>query len=248
LNKEQGTRNKEHYTSLVEGKLKRRIGGIQNRYSYNYVMNNPSVKKYFLPFLDRQIGSSDVVLDYGCGAGVLLQIISSFCKEVHGFDVVPAFIDVAKESLNKECIKNAFAYNYDEFSTEFQENCFDTVIINDVLHHMENPLDAIQNAFKFLKPEGKLIIIEPNILSPAMLISQVFDPNEHKWLKMGYFEYYRKICEKKFEIIEKGFFPVVYGQSSKLVLAITVEMWERFPFGLLRWGNPRLYLVCKVNK
>jgi hypothetical protein len=35
-----------------------------------------------------------------------------------------------------------------------------------------------------------------------VFILQACDPNEQKWLKMGYFEYYRKICGKKFEIID----------------------------------------------
>jgi len=121
------------------------------------------------------------------------------------------------------------------------------VFINEVLQHMENPQEAIYNAFKLLKPEGKLIIIEPNRLNPVLFIYQALDPNERKWLKMGYFRYYEKICEYKFKMIKKDWFPLVYGPSSKLVLTIA-EICDKFPFKLLRWGNPKLCLVFKVNK
>lgn len=240
-------RQDSFYSSLVEGKIKRGIAGIQSRFNYDYVMNNPSVKKYLLPFLDRQINCSNMVLDYGCGSGILLPFISTRCKEVHGFDVVPAFVELAKDLLKTKDVKNAFAYNDKDFRNKFQENSFDTIIINDVLHHMENPLDAISDAYRLLKPDGKLIIMEPNRYNLAVFIFQACDPNERKLLKMGHFGYYTKLCEKKFKIIEKDWFPLVYGTSSKLV-RIIAEICERFPFNLLRWSNPRVYLICKVIK
>jgi 2-polyprenyl-3-methyl-5-hydroxy-6-metoxy-1,4-benzoquinol methylase len=239
--------NNSFYTSLVEGKVKRGIPGIQSRFSYDHIMNNPSVKKYLLPFLDRQINCSDVVLDYGCGSGILLPCISTRCKEVHGFDVVQAFVGLAKDLLKTKCVKNAFVYNDNEFKNKSLENYFDVIIVNDVLHHMENPSDAISDAYRLLKPNGKLIIMEPNIYNPAVFIVQAMDPNERKSLKMGRFGYYTKICKKKFTIIEKDWFPLLFAPSSKLVRTIA-EIFERFPFGLMRWCNTRLYLVCKVIK
>jgi 2-polyprenyl-3-methyl-5-hydroxy-6-metoxy-1,4-benzoquinol methylase len=237
------------YSSLVKGKVKRGITGIESRFSYNHVMNNPSVKKYLLPFLDRQINCSDVVLDYGSGSGILLPLISTRCKEVHGFDVVPAFVELAKDLLKTTCVKNAFVYNDNEFKYKFIENCFDVIIINDVLHHMENPLDAISDAYRLLKPNGKLIIIEPNRFNLGIFILCACDQNERKLLKMGYFEYYTKIIllvgGGGFEIIEKDWFPLIYGPSSKLV-RIIAEICNRFPFRLLRWCNPKLYLICKI--
>jgi hypothetical protein len=64
---------------------------------------------------------------------------------------------------------------------------------------------------------------------------------------MGYFEYYEKLCEQKFEIVKKDWFPLVYGTSSKIILLIA-EICENFPLKLLRWANPRLYIVFRVTK
>jgi 2-polyprenyl-3-methyl-5-hydroxy-6-metoxy-1,4-benzoquinol methylase len=240
--------NVQFYTSLVSGKITRNIGGMHKRFSYENVINNPSVKKYLLPFLKNQIRSSDKVLDYGCGNGILLPIISQFCMGgVIGFDIVPAFIDVARDLLLKYNIKNAFAYTANEFSENFKENDFDVVIVNDVLHHMDNPKEAVENIHRLLKPEGKFIILEPNRLNPAILIFQAADPNERKWLRMGYFKYYEKISSPLFKTVKKDWFPLVYGPSSKIILLIA-EICENFPLKLLRWGNPRLYLICKVIK
>jgi 2-polyprenyl-3-methyl-5-hydroxy-6-metoxy-1,4-benzoquinol methylase len=72
--------NIQFYTSLMEGKIKRNIASMQKRFSYENIINNPSVKKYLLPFLKNQIQPSDKVLDYGCGNGILLPIISQFCR------------------------------------------------------------------------------------------------------------------------------------------------------------------------
>ena len=235
------------YSSLATGKIKRSTFGLQKRYSYENVINNPSVKKYLFPFFTKELENFDIVLDYGCGAGVLMPIISTFSKEVHGFDIAVPFIDLAKKLIEEKNIKNAHAYTDTEFNEKFMENCFDVVFINDVLHHMENPHEAINDAFRLLKPEGKLIVIEPNRLNPAMFISQVIEPNEWKWLKMGYFRYYEEICREKFKMTKKDWIPLVYGPSSKLVIMIA-EICENFPFRLLRWGAPRIFLLFKVNK
>ena len=237
------------YSSLATGEIKRRTFGLQKRYSYENVVSNPSVKKYLLPFFDKELVNSDVVLDYGCGAGVLMPIISAFSKEVHGFDIAIPFIDLAKKLIKEKNIMNASAYTDTEFNEKFSENCFDVVLINDVLHHMENPQEAIYNAFKLLRPEGKLIVIEPNRFNPAMFISQVIEPNEWKWLKMGYFGYYEEFFGGRgvFKMIKKDWIPLVYGPSSKLVFMIA-EICENFPFRLLRWGAPRIFLIFKVNK
>jgi SAM-dependent methyltransferase len=166
---------------------------------------------------------------------------------VIGFDVVPSFVDSAKNLLAKYNIKNAYAYNADEFNETFKENCFDIVIVNDVLHHMDNPKEAVENIHRLLKPKGKFIIMEPNKLNPAILILHAADPNERKWLKMGYFKYYESISYPQFKIMKKDWFPLVYGPSSKIILLIA-EICENFPLKLLRWGNPRLYLICEVLK
>lgn len=239
--------NNQFYNDLVEGKELNKL--LQKRFSYDTVIKNPSLEKYLLPFLKRQIKSSDIVLDYGCGSGILLPIISKFCTEgeVHGFDVVPSLVELAKDLIAKKNIENAYAYIDKEFNDVFRENCFDVIIFNDVLHHVENPIDTINNVHRLLKPEGKLIINEPNILNPAIFIFQLCDPNERKWLKMGYFKYYEDICKQKFKIVEKDWFPLVYGPSSKLVLTIA-EICDKFPLKLLRWGSPRIYLVGEVIK
>lgn len=239
-------KNNQFYASLVAGEVKRNIVGLQKRFSYENIVNNPSVQKYLFPFFGKELKYSDVVCDYGCGAGTFLPIISTFCKEVHGFDVVLPFIDLAKNLIKNQNIKNAYAYDNIVFNEIFKENCFDAVFLNDVLHHMEDPQEAIFNAHKLLKPEGKLIIVEPNRLNPAIFIFHALDSNERKLLKLGR-KYYEKICEQKFKILRKDWFPLVYGPSSKLVLVIA-EICERFPFKLLRWGDPRLFYIFKVNK
>ncbi|MDR2467761.1 MAG: class I SAM-dependent methyltransferase [Spirochaetaceae bacterium] len=242
--------NIQFYTSLMSGKVKRKIIGVQNRFSYENVANNPSVKKYLIPFLKNQIQPSDNVLDYGCGNGILLPIISQFCiggGGVIGFDIVPVFIDAARDLLLKNNIKNSSVYSAAEFNESFKENYFDVVIVNDVLHHMDNPKEAVENIYKLLKPDGKLIILEPNRLNPAILILHAADPNEQKWLKMGYFKYYENITRPLFKIIKKDWSPLVYGPSSRLVL-LMAEISENFPFKLLRWILPRLYLIFKVIK
>ena len=44
--------------------------------------------------------------------------------------------------------------------TKFDDNEFDTVLLLTVLHHSENPLQAVKEAVRVAKPGGRLIVIE----------------------------------------------------------------------------------------
>lgn len=47
----------------------------------------------------------------------------------------------------------------------FQENSFDAVTLNHVIEHVPDPVKLLRECWRVLKPNGKLILVTPNIKS-----------------------------------------------------------------------------------
>lgn len=99
------------------------------------------------------------ILDVGCGQGLYLKRLKQFTDQVFG-------IDIDKEKIKK--IKPQFK-NVQTGSAEnlpYPDRFFDLILFNEVLEHVENDKKAIQEGFRCLKKEGKIVIFAPNRLFP----------------------------------------------------------------------------------
>jgi SAM-dependent methyltransferase len=102
------------------------------------------------------IRKEDKVLEIGSGFGVFLKLLKNkgICGE--GIELNPEAITTCeKEDLK---IHNVLI---DEFSKQHPEQ-FDVVCYFQVLEHVTNVHDFIEDSLKALKPEGRLIIGVPN--------------------------------------------------------------------------------------
>ena len=98
-----------------------------------------------------------VVLDLGCGHGNFLQACLRLgAKECIGIDYGANSITYAKKySKNIKGIDFKVGNVYD---LEFESNTFDFVIQNGVFHHLEDEEKAYREAYRVLKPGGKMWI------------------------------------------------------------------------------------------
>jgi ubiquinone/menaquinone biosynthesis C-methylase UbiE len=113
--------------------------------------------KYFA-WLDLPAGAK--VLEAGCGAGPVARHLASFTKSstVVGLDPSPHFIEKAKE-LSKDFVSLEFQVG-DARSMPFEEASFDAVIFHTCLCHVPEAERAIAEAFRVLKPGGKLGVFD----------------------------------------------------------------------------------------
>jgi 2-polyprenyl-3-methyl-5-hydroxy-6-metoxy-1,4-benzoquinol methylase len=114
------------------------------------------------------------VLDVGCAYGFLLQRFPSSFKKF-GIDVSEYAITVAKKRLPSETFIALGA----EDTLPFPEETFDMVICNDVLEHLMNPANALENIMKVLKKDGILYITTPNMNLIRKKIFHYADKKEH---------------------------------------------------------------------
>jgi 2-polyprenyl-3-methyl-5-hydroxy-6-metoxy-1,4-benzoquinol methylase len=104
------------------------------------------------------IGPGTQMLDLGCGHGYPGKICAEAGAEVTYADY---------EDLRLEELKNAPFHQIDLNESELEEyGQFDLVMCSNVLEHLSNPNQLIQNLPKLLKPNGVFYLSWTNWLSP----------------------------------------------------------------------------------
>ena len=98
----------------------------------------------------------DIVLDLGCGTGMLMeQVISEDrMRQVIGLDISKKMIDIAKERIKN---KGELVVG-DSEKLPFEDLSFDLVYCNDSFHHYPNPKKVIEEVGRVLKYGGIFII------------------------------------------------------------------------------------------
>ena len=126
----------------------------------------PIHPKHFLtqtPWFTQYIKKNDIVLDLGCGNGQSLIKASRVAKRVVGVDKDKILLDIAKKSTSRLTIKNVEFETADlEKILKFKNGSFDKIIFLDVLEHLHNRDQILEEIRRMLKPKGILFIGVPN--------------------------------------------------------------------------------------
>ncbi len=96
------------------------------------------------------------VLDVGCGAGNILQKVSS--GNLFGIDISALLLFKAKERLRE----NAFLIQSDAQSLPYKGQTFSQVICSEVLEHLLDPSAALNEISRVLRAEGIAVVSVPN--------------------------------------------------------------------------------------
>jgi 2-polyprenyl-3-methyl-5-hydroxy-6-metoxy-1,4-benzoquinol methylase len=123
------------------------------------------------------ISSRSIVLDIGCGSGMLGRfLIREKGCIVDGVDGNSAALEICQSTYRFTAVKNLEA---DLLSDVFQIQVYDYIVVADVLEHLTNPDQLLSELKKLIKPQGTIIFSVPNITH----ISVALD------LLLGRFEY-----------------------------------------------------------
>ncbi len=115
-------------------------------------------KSLFAKKLDDELNYNSKILEAGCGTGQLSIFLSRYNRQVFGIDLSKGSLLEAENFLNKNNIKNVYLFRMNIFKLLFEDNYFDYIISNGVLHHTHNPKLAFSMLTKKLKKHGYIII------------------------------------------------------------------------------------------
>ncbi len=105
----------------------------------------------------KHLKSSDVVLDYACGAGVITAQIADYVKEIHANDISSKMIDVAQRIEYERKIENINFLKTTIFDDRYKEESIDVITAFNILHLLEDSNEVIQRINELLKPGGLFI-------------------------------------------------------------------------------------------
>jgi len=232
------------YDHLVTGKIKRNFLGVSKRYKTNSRVQQKFLERYFDRNVSRFIEIENRVLDFGCGSGIFSRRIAKYSGYVEGVDISHGFIKLAEsESSQLQNIRFHFIDNSDSFFNSNIET-FDILLCVDVIHHLENPLNQLDLPLKTLKQNGKVLIYEPNLLNPLILLMHLLDPNERGLMKLGTRKRYRRILEEYgLQIEEIEYNGIVIGPANHFFWLMS-KFLEIRVFRSLRWLNPKIFIYC----
>jgi len=107
------------------------------------------------------------LMDIGTGPGFMLFEIAKLNPylEMVGIDLSRKLIDFAKREAGKRSYGNIFFEIGDANHLDFEDNVCDFVISSGVLHSLKNPIAAIKEWLRVLKPGHDLWIYDPTVLA-----------------------------------------------------------------------------------
>ena len=122
---------------------------------------------FFLPHLR----SSMRLLDCGCGPGTITTGLADIIApgEVVGFDNGPEQVELARSHAAANNISNVTFQVASIYEIPFPNESFDAVFSHNVLEHLEEPMDALKEAHRVLKPGG--VIGVRDLEADGMVIS-----------------------------------------------------------------------------
>ncbi len=113
----------------------------------------------FARLMDEQIPQGALVLEAGCGTGQFSNFLGlSWKRKVFGSDLCLNSLRLAKGFKDRNKIQNAAFLQMNLFRPAFQNNSFDVVISNGVLHHTGDPLGGFRSIARLVKPGGVIVI------------------------------------------------------------------------------------------
>ena len=118
------------------------------------------------------------ILDVGAGKGYMAQLLGKHVQKKGGS---PSEIITACDLFPEYFSYEEIACKKMEFVNElpFHDGIFNVAYAIEVIEHLKNPYDFIQEMFRVVKPGGRVIITTPNILNLASRLS---------YLLTGFFE------------------------------------------------------------
>ncbi|KAF5307547.1 hypothetical protein FQR65_LT06903 [Abscondita terminalis] len=148
------------WDSALTGINQARVPFIQNSY---YASSEYSI----IPFYKK------VILEVGCGGGVLTEELAKLGGVVHGIDPCLEAITVAKQhaTLNKELTNLTYELTTIEEHANLHHELYDVVVVSEVIEHVTEKFEFLKNCVKCLKPGGSIIITTFNKTMCSWLFS-----------------------------------------------------------------------------
>jgi len=103
-----------------------------------------------------KLKQNELILDVGCGTGLLFQHLARAAKLVVGIDVSSKILREARKRT--EQLPNIVVIRADADYTPFQKQTFDQVFAITLLQNMPNPAETLAEIKRVSKPQSTIVV------------------------------------------------------------------------------------------
>lgn len=123
--------------------------------------------------ISNLIKTNTSVLDLGCNVGILGKLLKNNKNNIDGVD-----INIKAISRAKKYYQNLYIRDLSQ-KLILKKQKYDFIVLSDILEHLPQPDQLLQDCKKLLKPDGKIIVSLPNIARLEIRLKLLFGKFEY---------------------------------------------------------------------
>ena len=101
-----------------------------------------------------------VVADLGAGEGTFSQLLARRAKKVIAVDNAEKMVEYGTDLARKHGVKNLEYRKGDIEDVPIKDGLVDLAFLSQALHHAQHPERAVAEAYRILKPGGRIVILD----------------------------------------------------------------------------------------
>jgi len=100
------------------------------------------------------------LLDLGTGTGRMLELFGPHIERGLGLDLSLDMLALARDRLERAGLRHCSVRQGDIYDLPLANDCFDAVILHQVLHFLDDGARAVKEAARVLRPGGSLLVVD----------------------------------------------------------------------------------------
>ena len=100
------------------------------------------------------------LLDLGTGTGRMLELLAPRAVRAVGIDQSAAMLALARSRIDQAGLRNVHLRQGDIYAPPVERDGYDLVVIHQVLHFLDDPARALNEAARALAPGGRLAVVD----------------------------------------------------------------------------------------
>lgn len=135
------------------------------------------------------------LLDLGCGTAFYYPLLSRHAQTLVGIDVSREMLSEADQLIVQRELQNCSVQECSALELCFEQESFDAVHCWDFLHHVSDIPQALREVTRVLRPGGRFIAVEPNIMNPSIAWYHARRRSEWRLFKQNQFSLVRPLLK-----------------------------------------------------
>lgn len=165
------------------------------------------------------------ILDIGCATGEYCQKLTEMGFSCSGVDINAKYVNKAKEN-------GVEAYLMEGNNLKFPDNSFDTVLLFEVLEHVERVEDVLKEAKRVAKKN--ILITVPNCTDFHKLTR--YNLTYDHMLEKDHINFFTKT---DLETLLKSYFDnFEVNEVEPMLMCLSIPWWVKFPFSIFYKWKP----------